>query len=103
MAVRDALVGFMAATAQVHAEAIKAAQQAGIADTRAKEPAKYRGRKRGFTCERLNAMRDMLALGAGASAIAREAGLARHAVQRLRDDLGAAERLLAAWAPQHQR
>src|SRR3569833_2292355 len=49
-AVRDALIGFMAATAQAQAEAIKEAQRGGIA--LAKEKAadtKYRGRKPSFT------------------------------------------------------
>jgi putative DNA-invertase from lambdoid prophage Rac len=97
MAVRDALVGFMAATAQAQAEATKAAQQAGIADARGKEPEKYRGRKPSFNREQLNTMRDMLALGAGASAIARATNLTRPTVQRLRDNIDAAEGVLARW------
>jgi putative DNA-invertase from lambdoid prophage Rac len=96
-AVRDALIGFMAATAQAQAEATKEAQKAGIADTRAKEPEKYRGRKPSFTRGQLDTMRDMLAAGAGASAIAKATGLTRPTVQRLRDDLAAAELVLARW------
>lgn len=45
MAVRDALIGFMAAMAQAQAEATKEAQKAGIAHARASEPEKYRGRR----------------------------------------------------------
>src|SRR3569833_28449 len=48
-AIRDALIGFLAATAQANAEAIKEAQRGGIA--LAKEKAadtKYRGRKPSF-------------------------------------------------------
>ncbi|KRA96528.1 recombinase [Devosia sp. Root685] len=97
MAVRDALIGFMAATAQSQAEAIKEAQKAGIAFTRDNEPEKYRGRKPSFTRAQLDLMRDMLAQDAGASAIARATGLTRPTVQRLRDDLGAAETVLAKW------
>jgi putative DNA-invertase from lambdoid prophage Rac len=96
-AVRDALIGFMAATAQAQAEATKEAQKAGIADARAKEPEKYRGRKPSFTRDQLDTMRDMLAAGAGASAIAKATGLTRPTVQRLRDDLAAAELVLARW------
>jgi DNA invertase Pin-like site-specific DNA recombinase len=96
-AVRDALIGFMAATAQAQAEATKEAQRAGIADARAKEPEKYRGRKPSFTRQQLDTMRDMLAAGAGASAIAKATGMTRPTVQRLRDDMAAAEGVLARW------
>jgi len=96
-AVRDALIAFMAATAQAQAEATKEAQRAGIADARAKEPEKYRGRKPSFTRQQLHAMRDMLGAGAGASAIAKATGLTRPTVQRLRDDMAGAEAVLARW------
>ena len=96
-AVRDALIGFMAATAQAQAEATKEAQKAGIAAVRGKEPEKYRGRKPSFTRGQLDTMRDMLAAGAGASAIAKATGLTRPTVQRLRDDISAAEAVLEKW------
>src|SRR5215469_5769427 len=44
MAVRDALIAFIAATAQAQAEATKEAQRAGIAHAKAREDA-YLGRK----------------------------------------------------------
>jgi DNA invertase Pin-like site-specific DNA recombinase len=97
MAVRDALIGFMAATAQAQAEATKAAQKAGIADARTKTPAKYRGRKPSFNRVQLDTMRDMLSQGAGASAIAKATGLTRPTVQRLREDMAAAEAVLTKW------
>lgn len=96
-AVRDALVAFMAATAQAQAEANKEAQRAGIAAARGKEPEKYRGRKPSFNREQLEIMRDMLGQGAGASAIAKATGLTRPTVQRLRDDLVGAEAVLTRW------
>jgi DNA invertase Pin-like site-specific DNA recombinase len=96
-AVRDALIAFMAATAQAQSEATKEAQRAGIADARAKEPEKYRGRKPSFTRQQLDTMRDMLAVGAGASVIAKATGMTRPTVQRLRDDMAAAEGVLARW------
>lgn len=96
-AVRDALIGFMAATAQAQAEATKEAQRNGIADTRAKEPEKYRGRKPSFNRQQLETMRDLLAQGAGASAIAKATGLTRPTVQRLREDMAGAEAVLAKW------
>jgi DNA invertase Pin-like site-specific DNA recombinase len=97
-AVRDALIGFMAATAQAQAEATKEAQRNGIAATLEAKPEKYRGRKPSFTHEQLHTMRDMLAQGAGASAIAKATGLTRPTVQRLRDDMAGAEEVLVKWA-----
>lgn len=96
-AVRDALIAFMAATAQAQAEATKEAQKAGIAHWKAAEPEKYRGRRPGFTRAQLDQMRDMLTQGAGASAIASATGLTRPTVQRLRDDLDGAEVVLTRW------
>lgn len=96
-AVRDALIGFMAATAQAQAEATKEAQRAGIAHHRATAPQKYRGRKPSYTREQLTLMQDMLSVGAGASAIAKATGLTRPTVQRLREDIVAADALLAKW------
>lgn len=97
-AVRDALIAFMAATAQAQAEATKAAQRAGINHAKAAEAdAKYRGRKPGFTRDQLDKLRDMIALGAGASAIAKATGLTRPTVQRLTKDMAGAEAVLAKW------
>jgi DNA invertase Pin-like site-specific DNA recombinase len=47
-AVRDALIGFMAAMAQAQAEATKAAQRAGIDHARAAAD-RHRGRKPSYT------------------------------------------------------
>jgi hypothetical protein len=44
-AVRDALIAFMAATAQAQAEATKSAQRAGIDHKRNMAPSAYLGRK----------------------------------------------------------
>ncbi len=97
-AVRDALIGFMAATAQAQAEATKEAQKAGIAMHKADDPTKYRGRKPSFTRDQLDMLRDMTTQGAGASAIAKATGLTRPTVQRLRDDLAGAEAVLVKWS-----
>lgn len=96
-AVRDALIAFMAATAQAQAEATKEAQRAGIAHHRAADPNKYRGRKPSFDRAQLDMMRDMLAQGAGPSAIAKATGMTRPTVQRIRDDIAGAEAVLARW------
>jgi putative DNA-invertase from lambdoid prophage Rac len=95
-AVRDALIGFLAATAQANAEAIKEAQRGGIALARAKEgDIKYRGRKPSFTRNQLTTVRDMD--GQGVGEIAKATGLSRQTVYRIKADPAAAEAVLAGW------
>lgn len=96
-AVRDALIGFLAATAQANAEAIKEAQRGGIALAKAKEgDIKYRGRKPSFTHTQLTTVRDMD--GQGVGEIAKATGLSRQTVYRIKADPAAAEAVLASWA-----
>lgn len=95
-AVRDALIAFMAATAQAQAEATKEAQKAGIAAAK-DDDAKYRGRKPSFTRGQLTIVQDMLAAGAGTTAIATASGLTRQSVIRIRDDRTKAEAALSRW------
>ncbi|HEY8335289.1 MAG TPA: recombinase family protein [Tardiphaga sp.] len=96
-AVRDALIGFLAATAQANAEAIKEAQRGGIALARAKEgDIKYRGRKPTFNHRQLTTVRDMD--GQGVGEIAKATGLSRQTVYRIKADPAAAEAVLASWA-----
>ena len=98
-AVRDALIGFLAATAQANAEAIKEAQRAGIALARAKQgELKYRGRKPSYTREQLNAVLDMDGRAAGVGEIAKVTGLSRQTIYRIKTDPIAAETVLATWA-----
>ena len=52
MAVRDALIGFMAATTQAQAEATKEAQRAGIEHAKANGES-YRGRKPSYYRDQL--------------------------------------------------
>lgn len=95
-AVRDALIGFMAATAQAQAEATKEAQKAGIAAAKDDE-AKYRGRKPSFTRAQLTTVQDMLAAGAGTTAIATASDLTRQTVLRIKGDMAGAEAALVRW------
>lgn len=97
-AVRDALIAFMAATAQAQAEATKEAQKAGIAA--AKEGGrKYLGKKPSYDRSTLNQVQDMLALGAGTSEIAKATGLTRQTVLRIKADPAAAAKTLELWEP----
>lgn len=95
-AVRDALIGFMAATAQAQAEASKEAQRAGIEHAKANTD-RYRGRKPTYDRAKYITVIDMLATGAGATAIAQATGLTRQTVLRIRADPAAAEEALAVW------
>lgn len=93
-AVRDALIGFMAATAQAQAEATKEAQKAGI--IHAKElGGKYRGRKPSYNREQLEAVQGMI--DKGVSEIAVLTGLSRQTIYRIQADPAAAATALAAW------
>lgn len=100
-AVRDALVGFMAAMGEAQAEATKEAQRAGIAAARAKQGEEagsaYRGRKPSFTVDHVATVRDLLGKGTGVAEVARTTGLSRQTVYRIKDDPAAAEAALAVW------
>ena len=97
-AVRDALIGFMAALSQAQAEATKEAQKAGVAHAKAKGDASpYRGRAPSFDRARLTTVRDLLEQGSGISVIAKATGLTRQTVYRIQSDPVAAEATLATW------
>ena len=95
-AVRDALIAFMAASAQAQAEATKEAQRAGI-EAAKKDKTKYRGKKPSYDRETLDSVTDMLAGGAGTSEVSRATGLSRQTVLRIKDDPGAAREALFRW------
>jgi putative DNA-invertase from lambdoid prophage Rac len=97
MAVRDALIAFMAATAQAQAEATKEAQRAGIANAKAQEDGSYKGRKPSFTRAQMETVVELIGKGTNPSEIARAAGLSRQTVYRIKDDHTSAEQSLAAW------
>jgi putative DNA-invertase from lambdoid prophage Rac len=99
-AVRDALIAFMAATAQAQAEATKEAQRAGIkaareADT---DTVKYRGRKPTFNLEQLQRTGELLSMGISPSSIAIEVGIPRATVYRIKENSAKMVGLLQAWS-----
>jgi putative DNA-invertase from lambdoid prophage Rac len=97
-AVRDALIGFMAATAQAQAEATKAAQRAGIEHAKRNEDRAYLGRKPSFTRQQFDTVRGMLGQQAvGIAQIAKNAGLSRQTIYRIKDDPAGSEAALTAW------
>ena len=95
-AVRDALIAFMAATAQAQAEATKEAQRAGIEHAKANGEG-YRGRKPSFTRHQFHAVRDMLGQSAGIAHVAKATGLSRQTIYRIKADPAGSETALANW------
>jgi putative DNA-invertase from lambdoid prophage Rac len=98
-AVRDALIAFMAATAQAQAEATKSAQRAGIEHRRSTAPSSYLGRKPSYTRQQLDRVLSTLssAVAPSLSTIARIEGLTKQTVYRIKADPQAAEAALVAW------
>ena len=100
-AVRDALIGFMAAMAEAQAEVTKEAQRAGIALAKAtsKEGGQkiYKGRKPSFTRAQLDVVASLTAQGARITAISKAAGLTRQTVYRVQADPRQAEAALTQW------
>ena len=98
-AVRDALIAFMAATAQAQAEATKSAQRAGIDHSRTMKPSAYLGRKPSY--DRATFDRIRLALDSASppslSAIARAERLSKQTVFRSKQDPQAGLAALDAW------
>jgi putative DNA-invertase from lambdoid prophage Rac len=99
-AVRDALIAFMAATAQAQAEATKEAQRAGITYAQANDDGtKFRGRKPTFTRETFAAVQQLLGQGIGVAEVAKITGLKRQTVYRIQKEPGRQAAALAAWSP----
>src|SRR6516162_5865685 len=100
MAVRDALIGFMAATAQAQSEVLREAQRAGIAHARENDNGtKYRGRKPTFSPDQFRLVQNLLNQGIGISSIAKTAGLNRRSVYRIQSQPERQLAALASWYP----
>ena len=97
-AIRDALIAFMAATAQAQAEATKEAQRAGIAHAKANGDGRaYKGRKPSYSRKQLESAQSMLGKSASVGEVARTTKLTRQTVYRIKDDPAGAEAALATW------
>lgn len=95
-AIRDALIGFMAAMAEAQAEATREAQKAGIEHAKGNS-SKYRGRKPTYNRDQYLLVCDMLGRDAGASEIAAATKLTRQTVLRIRSDRSWAASALDSW------
>lgn len=96
MAVRDAMISFMAASAQAQAEATKEAQKAGIANARDKGDG-YKGRKPSYTREQFQTAMELSGKGMNVSEIAQASNLSRQTVYRIKEDPAGAEKALTVW------
>jgi putative DNA-invertase from lambdoid prophage Rac len=99
-AVRDALIAFMAASAQSQAEVIKEAQKAGIAHAQSNDDGtKYRGRKPTFNFGQFRLVQDLLSQGIPISAIAQTTGLKRQSIYRIQSKPDEQLAAVQAWYP----
>jgi DNA invertase Pin-like site-specific DNA recombinase len=97
-AVRDALIGFMAALSQAQAEATKEAQIAGIAHAKSRETKVYLGRKPSYTEEQVSQVIQLSADGCCVSKVSMQLGLSRGAVYRIQKMPDAAYASVRAWS-----
>ena len=95
-AVRDAMIAFLAATAQAQFEATKIAQRAGI-DLAKEKGDQFRGRKPSYDRKTFNLALDLLSLGNGPSAVSKETGLSRQTLIPIRDNPEAASAAMHRW------
>ena len=97
-AVRDALIAFMAATAQAQAEATKEAQRAGILHAQENDDGtKFRGRKPSFDWPTFAAVQELLSQGIAVAEIAKTTGLKRQTIYRIQKEPERQATALAAW------
>jgi putative DNA-invertase from lambdoid prophage Rac len=97
-AVPDALIAFMAATAQSQAEIIKEAQKVRIAHAQTNDDGgKYRGRKPTFNLEQFRKVQDLLRQGIPISAIAQTTGLKRQSIYRIKAEPEQQLEAVQAW------
>jgi putative DNA-invertase from lambdoid prophage Rac len=99
-AVRDALIAFMAATAQAQAEATKEAQRAGILHAQENDDGtKFRGRKPSFDWATFAAVQNLLSQGLAVAEIAKTTGPKRQTSYRIQKEPGRQAAALAVWSP----
>lgn len=98
-AVRNALLGFMAAMASADTKAKKEAREAGIrhAMEGPDSDRKYRGKRPSYDRKGLEAIQTMLAQDHTVASIARETGVSRQTVMRIRADPANAGQVLDRW------
>jgi putative DNA-invertase from lambdoid prophage Rac len=94
-AVRDALIGFLAAMSQAQTEVTKEAQKAGIAH--AKANGAYKGRRPSFNNAKIEQILTLNAEGKGVSKIAKNLSLTRQTVYRILANPAVAISIASSW------
>ena len=101
-AVRDALIGFMAALSQAQAEATKDAQKAGIALVKAtpkpQKPKTYLGRKPSYSADQILQVTSLTGEGKGITEVAKQLRLSRATVYRVLKSPAEALASAKAWS-----
>ncbi len=97
-AVRDALIGFMAALSQAQAEATKEAQKAGIAHAKAGSKRVYLGRKPTYTKKQVSDAIEFMGEGKSISEVATQLGLSRATIYRIQKSPSNAFASVSAWS-----
>ena len=101
LAVRDALIGFMAALSQAQAEATKEAQKVGIAHAKVspnpQKPKTYLGRQPSYTENQISEVITLTGEGKGVSEIVKQLGLPRAAIYRVLKSPAEAFAAVRAW------
>jgi DNA invertase Pin-like site-specific DNA recombinase len=96
-AIRDAMIAFMAANAQAQAEAQKLAAKAGHEHRKAMGDDAYKGRKPSYTTEQIDQIVAKVSEGVGVNEIARQVGLSKFAVSRIKSDTAGAYAKAQRW------
>ncbi|MEO9607785.1 MULTISPECIES: recombinase family protein [Alphaproteobacteria] len=98
-AVRNALLGFMAAMASADTKAKQEARLAGVKHAKEGPDAdrKYRGKRPSYDRTTMNTVQHLLTQATTVSAIAKDTGLSRQTVLRIRDEPENCEAALARW------
>jgi DNA invertase Pin-like site-specific DNA recombinase len=101
-AVRDALIGFMAALSQAQAEANKEAQRAGVALAKnspdPQKPRTYIGRKPSYNANQIGQVVTLSGSGTGVSEISKLLGLSRASIYRKQKNPAEAHKSVQSWA-----
>lgn len=95
-AVRDAMIAFLAATAEAQAEATREAQKAGIELAKLKGD-RFRGRKPTYDRATFDLAIELMGQGHGPSFVAKQTGLSRQTLIRIRDNPEAASAAMLRW------
>jgi DNA invertase Pin-like site-specific DNA recombinase len=101
-AVRDALIGFMAALSQAQAEANREAQKAGVAHAKTspnpEKPKTYLGRKPSYTAAQIGQVVTLASSGTGVSEMSKLIGLSRAAIYRIQKSPADAHKAVQTWS-----